>query len=185
MIRINVFVVSAFLLAATHAIAQDDPCSKKYEQPDNSIIHRKADSAWLMCSEPEIRILAVAGHRVTRDLAWRRCSEGQTWKAVGNTCKGKASVFTYDQAVAHTETQNGWRLPSSDELSTLYPGGNKDTPAIDLAAFPATPGFIFWSSTTSQAGSNDHAWGYDFRDGGVIVNTLRSRKFHVRLVRNP
>lgn len=175
MIRINIFVAAVFLLAATHAAAQDDPCSKKWAYPDNAIKHHTADSTWKNCGEPEVRMVAVYQQK---DLVWRRCSEGQAWSA--GTCKGGASLFTYEQALKRAESQAGWRMPDQLELSSLH-RGTKDTPAIDLAAFPSTPGFAYWSST--PAGPEGYACGYDFRDGGVEVCTIRSKKFHVRLVR--
>jgi|GEM_PF-7131196 len=77
-----------------------------------------------------------------------------------------------------------WRLPSTDELSTLvnrriaYPG-----PTLDTALFPATIASGYWSSSPF-ADSSGYAWGVYFNFGGVGSDD-KTFSDYVRLVRGP
>lgn len=80
-------------------------------------------------------------------LSWWRCAEGQR----GGDCVGKAEAMTwYEAAIKASSTDHGghtdWRLPRLDELKTLVVEGCYG-PSIDLALFPNTPSWYFWSST--------------------------------------
>ena len=76
-------------------------------------------------------------------LIWRRCSEGQSFS--GGTCVGVAANFTHEAALAHARSQTGWRLPNVKELASIV-DRTRQNPAIDIAAFPATP-CCAWSSS--------------------------------------
>lgn len=150
---------------------------------------------------------STAGDEVTdtkTGFIWRRCSEGQTWRA--STCTGSATTYTHEQALAHATAQAGaagWRLPNVKELSSIT-DKTRTSPAIDTTAFPGTPSNGYWSSTpyAGDAGNawvfnfghgdaNGSAWVVDFGDGGVDVryghdgNYIPGRYYHghVRLVR--
>lgn len=111
-------------------------------------------------------------------LRWRRCSEGQTYSA-GN-CLGNAGAFTYEAALAHARAQTGWRLPNVKELSSIV-DTDRQQPSIDLAVFPATPAYSYWSSSP-YAGNADYAWGVNFYYGFVDPGR-RNDSTAVRLVR--
>lgn len=75
---------------------------------------------------------------------------------------------------------SGWRLPTRIELASIVDYGSSN-PAIDAAAFPATPGAGFWSSS-SDANVQGYAWYVSFYDGsayGVAVDNA----YRVRCVR--
>lgn len=116
-------------------------------------------------------------------LIWRRCTEGMT--ASESTCSGGASTFTLETALQHAATQASstglaWRLPNIKELSSIA-DRSRTSPAIDTAAFPATPLTVFWSSTPLGF-IHYAAMGVHFLDGGV-ENYLRGENHQVRLVR--
>ena len=117
----------------------------------------------------------------TTGLIWKRCSEGQTWSA--GTCTGTALTFTHEQALQRATIQAGaagWRLPNVKELSSIV-DASRTNPAIDTAAFPATPSNWYWTSSP-YAGGSDYAWVVSFDDGGV-GDLSRYLTRRVRLVR--
>jgi hypothetical protein len=126
---------------------------------------------------------STAGDEVTDSktgLIWRRCSEGQTWS--GSTCTGTAANYTHEQALAQAKAQTGtagWRLPNVKELTSIA-DKTRISPAIDPAAFPATPSEWYWSSTP-YAGDSGYAWYVNFDNGYVDFSVRVS--YRVRLVR--
>lgn len=113
-------------------------------------------------------------------LIWRRCSEGQSWSNAPTGCTGTASTFTHEHALAHAQTQAGWRLPSVKELSSIA-NKSRAKPAIDVTAFPGTPSYYFRSSSP-YVGAPNFAWLVDFH-GGSVNASGRNLPSHVRLVR--
>jgi hypothetical protein len=116
-------------------------------------------------------------------LIWRRCAEGMVWDST--TCTGTALTLTHENALLRAKTEattsaKAWRLPNVKELASLVDRG-RTSPAIDVAAFPATPSTWFWSSSP-YAGYSYVAWDVYFGDGGVDYN-LRYLNVAVRLVR--
>lgn len=117
-------------------------------------------------------------------LIWRRCPEGMT--ATGGTCGGSASTFTHEAALRHAAAQASstgltWRLPNVKELSSIT-DKSRSLPAIDTAAFPATPSNWFWSSSPYVNDANN-AWYVNFNYGSPYYLSGRSLASHVRLVR--
>ena len=101
-------------------------------------------------------------------LIWRRCAEGSSWN--GATCTGLVLFFTHEAALIRARSEaaasgKAWRLPNVKELSRLVDRG-RINPSIDIAAFPATPSSVFWSSSPYAGNSND-AWFVDFSVGDV------------------
>lgn len=116
-------------------------------------------------------------------LIWKRCSEGMSWN--GATCAGTASAFTHEAALIQaasqaTSTGVAWRLPNVKELSGIT-DKTVVNPAIDSAAFPATPTSWVWSSTP-YTGSSNQAWGIHLY-AGVFGPSFRVNSGTVRLVR--
>ena len=116
-------------------------------------------------------------------LVWRRCAEGMV--ASGGSCTGTASTFTHEQALTRardqaTSTSVAWRLPNVKELASIA-DRSKSNPAIDTAAFPATPANSFWSSSP-HGGVASLAW-VVFFDFGFVGDGSRGNAFPVRLVR--
>jgi hypothetical protein len=79
-----------------------------------------------------------------------------------------------------TLAPGGWRLPTSDELSSIVDMARED-PAIDVEAFPSTRAETFWSSST-VAGSPDEAWYVSF-GWGFVGNGKMSFNNRVRCAR--
>jgi Protein of unknown function (DUF1566) len=127
----------------------------------------------------------AAGDEITDSktgLIWKRCPEGMVWSV--NTCTGTAATYTHEQALARATAQAGaagWRLPNVKELSSIV-DASRISPAIDTAAFPATPSYYFWTSSP-YAGYSSFAWSVNFGYGGVYDGYLRLNTLHVRLVR--
>lgn len=136
-------------------------------------------------AQSQTYIYSTAGDEVTDSktgLIWRRCSEGQTWS--GSTCTGAVAIYTHEQALAQAQAQSGtagWRMPNVKELASIA-DKTRTNPAIDPAAFPATPPNWYWSSTP-YAGGSSNAWGVLFENGGGVGYIGRNYNVHVRLVR--
>jgi Protein of unknown function (DUF1566) len=73
-----------------------------------------------------------------------------------------------------------WRVPTMGELLTLI-DERADSPMIDRAAFPETPGEPFWSSSTFANG-HELAWYVRFDRGSGLYGRL-IEPFRVRCVR--
>ena len=118
----------------------------------------------------------------TTGLTWMRCAMGQTW--TGSGCSGTAGNYYWDDAMALTGTvsfagQSDWRLPSLLELQSII--NIYGSPAIDSAAFPATPGAGFWSSSSIFTGSFS-AWYVHFNSGSTGSYDKQVSFFFARLV---
>ena len=93
-----------------------------------------------------------------------------------------ANAFTHANALAYClaltlDGQDDWRVPSLHELLSLG-DPTEFSPAIDAAAFPATPSSSFWTATPIVGGT-DQMWAVHFREGGSyqapvsILNRVR------------
>jgi uncharacterized repeat protein (TIGR01451 family) len=84
-------------------------------------------------------------------LTWQRCVVGQTW--TGSSCSGTALTFTEEKALIQTSNfagKNDWRVPTNDELVSIFESGNLCCGHINLEVFPNSPHTSyegFWSST--------------------------------------
>ncbi|MEQ1837635.1 MAG: DUF1566 domain-containing protein, partial [Candidatus Nitrotoga sp.] len=134
--------------------------------------------------------VSANGQEVTDNqtkLIWRRCAEGMDWD--GTTCAGVAGTFTHEAALIRARDQAvstaiAWHLPNVRELSSIV-DRSRSNPAIDPAAFPATPVNVFWSASPLVGYASGYAWGVDFGDGVVDLSYLNVRNSSnpVRLVR--
>jgi hypothetical protein len=137
---------------------------------------------------------------LTTGLHWMRCSIGQRWNGVA--CEGRAARLTWGEAMRQARELSfggcaDWRVPTKRELLTLVycssgrPKARNETGApcqghyeratIDHVAFPNTPSFWFWSSSSSHH-SCDYAWYVNFYQGHLGDGTKDSVG-SVRLVR--
>ncbi len=130
--------------------------------------------------------VSIDGSEVTDQktgLIWRRCIEGMNWN--GTTCAGVVGTFTHEAALrqAAAKVDNAsltWRLPNVNELASIV-DRSRINPAINPAAFPATPPNWFWSASP-YLGNPIFSWVVSFFNGSVYVSN-RSHSGHVRLVR--
>lgn len=125
--------------------------------------------------EPDFsRFPEVAGSNgaILRDnntkLEWQRCPYGQSWTVSG--CSGTPWKGKWDDAVRITDS-GGFRLPTIDELKTLYP--------YDQSIFPG--GGFFWSSSP-YASATGYAW-FLYFDGGYVGSDGKDDGGQARLVR--
>lgn len=134
-------------------------------------------------------VISTDGNEVTDNttgLIWRRYAEGI--KITANSYSGNATAFSMDQAQgwAHKEastTGKPWRLPSLKELLSIV-DSSRCNPAIDMDAFPGTPGSPFWSAPPA-ADEPAYAWGVNFDYGYVDYGSEHnSAGYRVRLVRS-
>ncbi len=102
---------------------------------------------------------------VITGLMWVRCPAGQN----GPDCStGAAGSYFWSQALNYCETlelagYSDWRLPNRNELQTIV-DYRRHSPAIDEGAFPNTPTWNFWSSS-SFALDESEAWAVSFTEG--------------------
>ena len=126
-------------------------------------------------------------------LVWKRCSEGQRWDADDSTCSGRATGYTWPQALNNVQILNSgggyanysdWRLPNNKELESIV-SLHCSAPAINLEVFPNTARSTFyWSSTPYLYASNNgrSVWVYKF-DRGTTSVVPKGAIEQVRLVR--
>lgn len=117
------------------------------------------------------QVSVLSGDRVVSDnvtgLMWQGCPAGLT----GDDCTGGSAMkYTWRDALAYCEglvwgDHQDWRLANIKELQGIV-DLNRD-PAIDLVAFPETPGIPFWTSATDV---DDTAVAIEvhFRHGNVV-----------------
>lgn len=74
---------------------------------------------------------------------------------------------------------NNWRLPTTEELSTIVHMGTYN-PAVDTNFFPHTVNAGYWSSS-EFATDNDNAWLLEF-GSGTDIYSLKNSAANVRLV---
>ena len=99
---------------------------------------------------------------------------------------GNSQTMTWQEALSHCEASMlggfpDWRLPTIKELLSIA-DYSKTGPVIDESAFPATPGSLFWTGTTSAADPAG-AWHVDFGSGGASYWVQKTSALYVRAVR--
>jgi hypothetical protein len=117
-------------------------------------------------SSPDVAIDAVT------HLMWQRIVDpaARTWDEAKVECACLALGGYHD-----------WRLPTRIELVSIVDFTRAD-PAIDAAAFPATPADYFWTSST-LSGEMSTAWYVFFLDGNTHSGDEQST-YRVRCVRS-
>jgi uncharacterized protein DUF1566 len=137
----------------------------------------------------------------TTGLTWSRCSLGQTWDKVRQTCQGSAKIVTNVDVKGGLAIPSGWRLPHIGELRTLYEcdksifGPNIDSSCSDFDlminryVFPGTPslqkapkdlrdGYYFAHNGSVLAFDEFKSW-----DASFLSNLSKPTKGFVRLVK--
>ena len=104
----------------------------------------------------------------------------------GGRCKGGVKCDTYSYVRAMNAQKlcgySDWRLPTREEMETLvdYNTTAKDA-TINKAYFPEAVPSWYWTATENPQREN-FAWYVLFRNG-VVLNDLKERPKHIRLVR--
>ena len=119
-------------------------------------------------------------------LTWKKCSEGQS----GVDCRiGTATTYTWQGALQQAQSVNNnggfagyknWRLPSIKELSSIVEEQCIE-PSINLAVFPESPSYWYWSSSPFAV-SSSFAW-FVYFDYGYSDYLSKGDFNFVRLVR--
>jgi hypothetical protein len=118
-------------------------------------------------------------------LTWKICAEGKVFS--GGLCVGDASAFAWNNAMqVFGDKGDGWRLPNVDELNSIVEENSRN-PAINVAVFPNTPPYHFWSATV-YASNPIYALAVGFDEGSTIsrdkaTGTSSGYSSYVRLVR--
>lgn len=127
-------------------------------------------------------------------LLWQRCpvgfefSDGGTVEILADDTCTPSEVVEFDWATALTDVAtlnangdylgyDGWRLPNTKELNTLFEPGCV-WPAINLEVFPDTPTGQFWTNTPWRDSS---AMRIDFSQGHIL-SSGKQNALYVRLV---
>ncbi len=124
-------------------------------------------------------------------LVWQGCAA----RLQGNDCTehhpavtgNYAGSFTWAYALAYCDSLDwggftDWRLPDEFELYSIVDFG-RTRPSIDTAAFPATPDYGFWTSS-SNADNTTYAWSVNFGIGNFFEGYgPKAGYFHARCVR--
>jgi len=86
-------------------------------------------------------------------LIWAKCTLGQTYVLVTNSCSGSDAISypTWAEALVAAEAYSvnnisGWRMPNIKELGSLV-DRSCAAPTINLTLFPNTVSSIYYSST--------------------------------------
>jgi hypothetical protein len=130
--------------------------------------------------------LVISGDRIVNDAAtalmWQGCPAGQS----GADCSsGSATGYAWQKAKDYCDGlvyagYDDWRLPDDHELFSIV-DYSRYQPAIDITAFPATPSYLFWSSS-SHANYTEDAW-YVYFDYGEVSSTEQRYGNGARCVR--
>lgn len=138
-------------------------------------------------------------HDYGTGLEWQRCSVGQTWNQMQQSCKGDRATYDWQTASGLT-APGGFRLPTLYELQTLiycsstevYGMGrrlcddNSSQPAIVEKAFPnSTPNSTTgWTWTSTIALLPGRSYGVGFYSGVYDHVEYHITQSGVRLVRD-
>ncbi len=134
-------------------------------------------------------------------LQWQRCSVGQTWNPDTQTCDGKATELDWEAANILSKHED-WRLPTIDELKTLFYcsegqrqykiDGSIDEKNGCVNAFMIQEAFPkpygggvrggYWSSSSSL--KEGFQWYIQFHGYCDKYASKKTDRYYVRLVRN-
>ena len=83
-----------------------------------------SDEMSCISQAPDARYQVLPGGDEVRDLqtnlVWKRCPEGVHWN--GSVCEEKIVLFNWTQALAVSEQDPTWRIPSTVELASIQTG---------------------------------------------------------------
>ena len=120
---------------------------------------------------------------VKSNLLWSKCTLGQTYNQVDNSCSngGATSYTTWQEALQATETPvnttvgtiTGFRLPNIKELTSIV-NYQCVFPAVDEALFPSTENEPYWTNTPDAPRS-----GAQINTGlnGLVINFATGEEF--------
>ena len=159
--------------------------------PNDKIAHPQPDSSFwaVRCvrqAPPVVplknRFLAYPAKDIVYDTLTKRM-----WQRTAPINAADASgSFLWSTAAAYcpnlSQDGDGWAMPAPFELESLVDLSQAVAPAIDKAAFPATPSTWFWS-TQSWNNNTSYMWSVEFTKGQVGQASSVAQKLKVRCVR--
>ena len=177
-----------FPLADTNQRSCDPPCTAFPCNDDGSPPYcgQDAQYGWDTTHTSDVRFTRdtlVADNPVVIDnvtgLEWQGCAAGLSGWSCEVSDPGVDKTYTWAEALAYCDGlswagHDDWRLPDPYELDSIVDLDRTD-PAIDPAAFPATPSDNFWSSS-SYADDPSIAWFVVFSSGWVNIGDYSSGK---------
>lgn len=106
------------------------------------------------------KAIDINGVPVVRDLTtkleWQNCLSGQQWDGV-SSCVGEIGKYTWSEALAVSQNDEGWRVPNINELASLIERCSR-YPALNTMVFPGIPGGVLVWSSTPAAGAPSSSW---------------------------
>lgn len=113
---------------------------------------------------------------------------GLMWQKADGGERTFEAAMTYADSL-QLASHSDWRLPLPQEIMSIF-NHQKNNPAMDVIYFPST-GAEYWWTSVRQSGDSTKIWCANA--GGGIGNHLKtetisaggSKKFHVKVVRNP
>jgi hypothetical protein len=114
----------------------------------------------VMGSEPPGRLVLNSDGTVTdtvTKLLWQQATPG-------NNNLGAAA--SYCTSFSTTNVPSGWRLPTVKELVSIVDYELPTSPLIDVSIFSGTVAGLYWTSTASQADSQDYS--VNFSTGQIL-----------------
>lgn len=111
-------------------------------------------SLFAKCDKVDNSRFSIIGDKVfdkKTKLTWMRCSVGSKWKD-NISCEQSPSIMSFYEAKdIEKDLKNGWRMPTIEELSTIFKNECKNK-AINSSIFPdikLLDNFApYWSSTS-------------------------------------
>jgi hypothetical protein len=132
---------------------------------------------WVRCVRGAPSRCSPTHYGVQADGSVQDTVTGLTWQRNADT----TPKLTWSAAMTFCPTLGmGWRLPSPAELETIV-DETKQSPPIDVGAFPNTPSSFFWTSLP-QVGNAGFAWYVAFIHGHLDTDLIDTPYF-VRCVR--
>jgi uncharacterized protein (TIGR02145 family) len=137
-------------------------------------------------------------------LAWQRCVDGQSWSADTSNCDGNAQLYSWDAALAYSDSQQqttGFRLPTASELATLVYCSDRhsssdligtdiegqlcglaaQTPTVRFEVFPSLEQRTYWTSSATPDAETKR--GVSFASGSISEANSPLSSYPVLLVR--